>query len=79
MVVVRFYTRRGCHLCETAEAALRAEQARTPFTLEVFDIDLDPELVDLYNLLVPVTVLPNGDELHYRVDAAILRAALATS
>lgn len=79
MVTVRFYTRRGCHLCDAAEAVLRAEQARTPFTLAVFDIDADTELRDLYNLLVPVTALPNGDELHYRVDVAQLRAALATS
>lgn len=76
MVTVRFYTRRGCHLCEAAESVLRAEQTETPFALEVFDIDADEELRDLYNLLVPVTVLPNGDELHYRVDAARLRAAL---
>lgn len=76
MVTVRFYTRHGCHLCETAESILRAEQVATPFAIEVFDIDADEELRDLYNLLVPVTVLPNGDELHYRVDTARLRAAL---
>ena len=76
MVTIDFYTRRGCHLCETAEAVLRAEQRRTPFTLAVFDIDADPELRELYNLLVPVTVLPNGDELHYRVELDRLRAAL---
>ena len=79
MVAVRFYTRRGCHLCDTAEAVLRAEQAHIPFRLDIFDIDADADLTDLYSLLVPVTVLPNGDELHYRVDPARLRAALATS
>ena len=76
MVTVRFYTRRGCHLCEIAEAVLRAEQARTPFILDVFDIDTDPELADLYGLLVPVTVLPGGYELHYRVDLDRLRTML---
>jgi hypothetical protein len=79
MVTVRFYTRRGCHLCEIAEATLRAEQARNPFALADFDIDADPELRDLYNLLVPVTILPNGEEMHYRVDVERLRAALSTS
>ena len=79
MVTVRFYTRRGCHLCEIAEAVLRAEQARTPFTLIVFDIDADLELRNLYALLAPVTVLPDGDELHYRVDLSRLRTGLATS
>lgn len=79
MVEVRFYTRRGCHLCEAAETVLRNEQSRQPFSLAIFDIDADPELRDLYNLLVPVTVLPGGEELHYRVDVSRLRAALATS
>ena len=79
MVTVRFYTRRGCHLCEIAEATLRAEQERMPFMLAVTDIDADPELAGLYGLLVPVTVLPNGDEMHYRVELARLRAGLATS
>ena len=79
MVTIRFYTRRGCHLCEIAEAALREEQTRTPFLLTVHDIDSDPELRDLYTLLVPVTVLPGGEEMHYRIDTARLRQALATS
>ena len=47
-----------------------------PDATAVFDIDADPELRELYNLLVPVTVLPNGDELHYRVELDRLRAAL---
>ena len=79
MVTVRFYTRRGCHLCEIAEAVLRAEQARAPFVIAVLDIDADPELQELYSLLVPVTLLPDGEEMHYRVDPQRLRAALATS
>ena len=76
MVKVRFFTRLGCRLCEAAEAALREEQARRPFELEICDIDADPALRDLYNLLVPVTVLPDGDEMHYRVDIARFRAAV---
>jgi glutaredoxin len=79
MVTVEFYTRRGCHLCEAAESVLRAEQARIPFELAIFDIDANAEHRELYHLLVPVTVLPNGDELHYRVDTQRLRAALATA
>ena len=66
-------------MCEIAEAVLRAEMARAPFHLAVFEIDADPELLELYDQLVPVTVLPNGEELHFRVDPARLRAGLATS
>jgi len=76
MVTVRFYTRRGCHLCEVAEGVLRSEQKRAPFELAVFDVDADEELRDLYSLLVPVTVLPDGEEMHYRVDIDRFRQAL---
>jgi glutaredoxin len=79
MVTVRFYTRLGCHLCEAAEAVLRDEQKRAEFALEILDIDSDGELRELYTLLVPVTVLPDGTEMHYRVDVGRLRAGLATS
>ena len=76
MITIEFYTRRGCHLCETAEAVLRAEQKRAGFAVDVRDIDSDPEWRELYNLLVPVTVLPGGEEMHYRVDVERLRAAV---
>lgn len=76
MITIEFYTRRGCHLCEAAEALLRAEQKRAGFAVEVRDIDSDPEWRELYNLLVPVTVLPDGEEMHYRVDVERLRAAV---
>lgn len=64
-------------MCEIAESALRAEQALLPFHLDLFDVDADPELLEVYSLLVPVTLLPNGDELHYRVDLERLRAGLS--
>ena len=53
MVRVVLLGRRGCHLCETAEAVLRAEQIRTPFELNVIDIDTDPELQALYGPALP--------------------------
>ena len=46
------YTRRGCHLCETAEDILAAH-AR-PGTLKTIDIDEDPDLQRLYGSRVPV-------------------------
>lgn len=76
MVTIDFYTRKGCHLCETAEAQLRQLRREKPFTLQIHDIDEDEELRELYNLLVPVTLLPDGTEMHYRVDVARLSKAL---
>lgn len=77
MVAIQFFTRVGCHLCESAESILRKELDSTPFQLMVFDIDQNQELRDLYNTLVPVTILPSGEEMHYRVDPARVREALA--
>jgi glutaredoxin len=59
MTRVTVYTRVGCHLCEEAERVLREEQAAAGFTLELVDIDRDPELAgeDLFEYEVPVDLL----------------------
>ena len=76
MVTINFYTRKGCHLCEAALSELSDIQREKRFALQVHDIDEDAELRDLYSVLVPVTVLPDGTEMHYRVDAARVRAVI---
>lgn len=48
------YTRRGCHLCETAWNHLRQEQRRYRFPLTVVDVDSDPEWIARYGECVPV-------------------------
>lgn len=75
-MTVVFYTRQGCHLCETALGTLRQIRRESPFELEVRDVDADAEWRALYGMLVPVTALPNGDELHYRVDPDRVRKSL---
>ena len=40
--LVKFYTRSGCHLCETAKQAL--EKYRTRFGLTIVEIDIDQDL-----------------------------------
>ena len=77
MVTVHFYTRTGCHLCEAAESVLRDLQKTLQFQLDIHDIDTDPELQRLYSMLVPVTVLPDGGEMHYRVMPEAFRSALS--
>jgi glutaredoxin len=46
-------TRRGCHLCEDAEALL----ARSGVEAVLLDVDSDPELNRLYDFRVPVLLL----------------------
>jgi glutaredoxin len=73
---VTLYTRVGCHLCETAEAVLRAERATAPFHLDVVDVDTDPELVGRYGVRVPVVAVDGVEEFQYEVPPDLLRARL---
>ena len=60
---LRLYSRAGCHLCDALQKELETLQRTSTgaFTLEVLDIDRDPETQRLYCLRVPVlTVLASG-------------------
>jgi glutaredoxin len=58
------YTRRGCHLCDTARETLERSRRRYGFALEVQDVDQDAELVRLHGNWVPVVTV-NG-KLRFR-------------
>lgn len=75
-MIVCFYTRQGCHLCEAAEAVLAAAQAELGFTVKRIDIDADAAARELYNEEVPVTLLPNGRRFRYGLDAIEFRKQL---
>lgn len=75
------YSRSWCHLCEDMLAALRAFMAHEglPFSVDVVDVDADPQLVARFDELVPVLFGENldGPELcHYFLDEAALRRHL---
>jgi len=74
------YSRSYCHLCEDMLAALQAFMARQglAYTVDVVDVDADPDLVARYDELVPVLVAaPAGTELcHYFLDEEALRRHL---
>jgi hypothetical protein len=61
---------------------LRGESGEFPgaFDIAVIDIDADPQLVALYDELVPVLVAGAGDEVrelcHYLLDVPAVRAYL---
>ena len=75
------YSRSYCHLCEDMLAALRALMARSglPYTVDVVDVDDDPQLTDRFDTLVPVLFgSPAGPELcHYFLDEAAVQRFLA--
>jgi hypothetical protein len=73
---VTLYTRAGCHLCEEAERAVRAEQPAAGFDLELVDIDRDPELARRYGVRVPGGAVDGQDLFEYEVPPDLLRARL---
>lgn len=54
------YYRQGCHLCEQMVVSLSQQQtkhqARVKFTIKIVDIDDDPDLLQKYDVDVPVVM-----------------------
>jgi glutaredoxin len=61
---VRLFTRRGCHLCQSAWQLLTDRQRRFGYTLDSEDVDADPALLQWYGNWVPVVTI-NG-KLRFR-------------
>jgi hypothetical protein len=79
MTEVVLYTRGGCHLCEDAEAVLRAAGEQTRFVLRLVDIDADPELAGRYGVRVPVVAVDGVEHFEYEVPADELLAVLGAA
>jgi predicted thioredoxin/glutaredoxin len=69
---IELVTRQGCHLCEEAEAALRAAGIEP----RLRDVDADAELFRLYDFRVPVVVRAGRVVAEGRIDVDRLRRAL---
>ena len=57
---LKFLTRSGCHLCESAEPLVRRLAAEAGASVDVQDIDTDPALLSEYTARIPVIVGPSG-------------------
>lgn len=73
---VTVYTRRGCHLCEQAEAAAARITRGGRARLRIVDVDTDPALATRYGVRVPVVTIDGQEAAELEVDPAALRAAL---
>ncbi len=73
------YSRSYCHLCDDMLQALHAAGMGQPYTVEVIDVDADPELVARYDELVPVLLGQKSETdapvqlCHYFLDPVALR------
>jgi len=72
------YVQPGCHLCEAAEAHLARLARRYPHTLEVVDINSEPDLRRRYWDRVPVLVV-GGREYEAPLSPMLLERALRES
>jgi glutaredoxin len=59
--VVTVISKKGCHLCEKVEEALRLLSSKHAFELEVLDINDDPKLHDAYWLTIPAVLIDGKD------------------
>ena len=66
--MVTIYTRRGCHLCERAEAIVAEARQRIPFELQILDIDQSPTLHEKYNEQVPVISIDGRDRFGFAIE-----------
>lgn len=69
---LQLVTRTGCHLCEQAEALLRARDAE----FEALDVDSDAELSRLYDFRVPVLLRAGRVLVEGKIDGPALDRAL---
>jgi len=61
------YSKPGCHLCDEMKHVLDRVRARTPFTLRVIDISMDPDLLARYGLEIPVLEIDGRKVAKYRI------------
>ena len=70
-MTITLYTRKGCHLCEQAQAVI-AEVAAGRATVEIIDIDTDQVLRDRYTVRVPVVAVDGVEIAEYEVSRDLL-------
>lgn len=73
---VLLITRKGCHLCEDAEAVVADTCADLGVSWRPVDVDADPRLRERYTDHVPVTFVDAEQLSIWVLDPAKLRAAL---
>lgn len=75
-IAIRYYTKKGCPLCEEGLQLIKVLSREFPMEVEETDIYQDDELLEKYQLKIPV-VEANGHEIGYgRLKYSDLRTQL---
>jgi glutaredoxin len=72
---VILYTRKGCHLCDDAQAILQAHG----LAIQEIDVDADTQLKQRFDTCVPVVEIDGKIRFRGRIDERLLRRLLAGS
>jgi glutaredoxin len=75
-VQIRFYTRKGCHLCKKSLTVLQELQNEFKFQVELVDISDSPELLEAYGRHIPVGEIEGREVFRHRVDKGAMREIL---
>lgn len=67
-MLVRLYSRPGCHLCDVAREVIEAERTRTEFDFEDVSVDGDDGLEIEYGIRIPVVTIDGVERFEIDVD-----------
>jgi glutaredoxin len=74
---VTLFTRKGCHLCERTAKLIEQARRQARFTLEIIDVDVDPEIHSQYHERVPVVALDGQEVFWGNIDEQALAKRLS--
>lgn len=75
-MIVHFYTRPGCHLCDDARLMLKLVREDVEFEVTEINIETDDALHEKYMLMIPVIELEDKIIQYGQVDYATILEAL---
>ena len=75
-MIVQFYTRPGCHLCDDARLMLKLVREDVVFDIHEVNIEEDDALHEKYMLMIPVIELEDKIIQYGQVDYATILDAL---
>ena len=76
MVNVTVYSKKDCHLCDSAKETLLKIQQEFPFSLTEIDIEKDNMAFEKYKHLIPVIEIDGKKVFTYRVNENELKRIL---
>ena len=76
MILIQFYTKSDCPLCEQALATLRKEVGNRPHHIETVDIETDPKLQEQFRYEIPVIRIDGTVRFRGEVNLVLLRRLL---